>query len=327
MIWQRFGKLLFMMKAIDISPQQLEQWEFLPHRSEFIDRSDAVLAFQNELKEREAAGMDLVCGKGNSFCGIERANYDSEHFGVELGQIPFLITSDELCHDAAEQEEFASQILERARRRGFRHLSLSLPAEDVNSLRLLQKMDFRITGTLVTYWHTLSENHLAIVTAESIRDCRREDIPSLRRIAARCFSDRSQNVNRFNTDPFFDDAEKIGGVYADWIENAINGIMADHVFVYEGSDGEPLGFICMKRPRDGNKKRVGYVPLNAVSPDVQSRGIYRKLVDASIKWLRSNDADILEIGTQVSQYAMHRVWGRLGASITASHYRMMKRLD
>lgn len=316
------------MKAIDISAQQLTEWEFLPHRAEFIDRSEAVRAFQDELTKREAAGMDLICGKGGSFCGIERAQYDSDHFGVELGQIAFLLTSAELCLDRQKQEEFACQIIERARRRGFQHLSLSLAAEDVNSLLLLQSMGFRITGTLVTYWHTLSQRDLAIVTSQSIRDCRNEDIPFLRRIAARCFSDRRQNVNRFNTDPFFSDPEKIGNLYADWIENAATGTMADRVLIYEGSDGAPLGFICMKRPgRCDRKKRIGRVPLNAVLPEMQSKGIYGKLVDASIKWLRNNDADILEIGTQVSQYAMHRVWGRLGASITSSHYRMMKRLD
>ncbi|MBX9772674.1 MAG: GNAT family N-acetyltransferase, partial [Candidatus Obscuribacterales bacterium] len=66
---------------------------------------------------------------------------------------------------------------------------------------------------------------------------------------------------------------------------------------------------------------LGTIPLNAVHPNFQGRGIYKKLVRAALSFLSQNGAKTAEIRTQITNSAVHRTWENLGGHLYFAYHR------
>jgi GNAT superfamily N-acetyltransferase len=118
-------------------------------------------------------------------------------------------------------------------------------------------------------------------------------------------------------------------MYGDWIEKSVLGTMADTVFVHL-ENKEVTGFITVKLPTEG-ERNVGLnwakIPLNAVAPEYQRRGIYRQLVNAALHWLQEQNSEYVEIRTQLSNGGTHSCWQGLGAKMAFNFHTFHKTIN
>jgi len=81
----------------------------------------------------------------------------------------------------------------------------------------LESSGYRLTDSSVTYHLPVSSNMGK--TDRNISEAEPEDFDRLKSIAYNAFSDRTQNINRFNSDPDLD-CHKVGNLYARFVQDA-----------------------------------------------------------------------------------------------------------
>lgn len=125
-----------------------------------------------------------------------------------------------------------------------------------------------------------------------------------------------ENYNgHFHNDPRLPN-DLCTSIYVKWAVNSINDIsLANAMYVYDAGHGVE-GFITIKKLDNFRSDGV----LACVAPESQGKGIYRKLIEYAMSWSVDNGAIIMELGPLLDNYAVQRVWQRLGFEIyTAKH--------
>ena len=102
----------------------------------------------------------------------------------------------------------------------------------------------------------------------------------------------SGKMSRFNLDKKFG-RTKFEELYVKWVDNSINKVFADDVFVYQ-ENNKTLGFITYKIDEDFST--IGLIAVDSFS---QGKGIGGKLIDAVENKLNSNGVFKLIIPTQL----------------------------
>lgn len=101
----------------------------------------------------------------------------------------------------------------------------------------------------------------------------------------------SGQYSRYNLDKKFPQGS-YERLYRRWIENSVNGQMADAVFYYL-EEGTKTGMITLRQ--EGETASIGLI---ASAPMYQGRGVGTKLIEASEVWLFSHGVKSLEVATQ-----------------------------
>ena len=248
-------------------------------------------------------------------CGFERLAWDSEHFGLEIGQLNPLSSPSPLDFDETTANAGAALIDKVCKQSKARVIYATADSDNPLLHRALNKAQFILMDTLVT--HKLPKTALCakLLPSPSVRLAVASDLPELERISVECFGRRGYNVNRLNSDPTLDQA-KVLDVYRKSMQNALNGKLADAVFVYVEND-QVVGFVTLKLPKGG----VAAIPLNAVAVEHHGKGIYTKMMHHVVQHVFENGFEAIEIKTQIPNVSIHRAWARIGASLTDPQYR------
>lgn len=313
------------LSPADVLPD-MQSWAFLPNQpAECLQPAEHYLV---NWQERDDAGNwlnELITepyGEGRWVAGINKLNWDTEFFGLNMGRLMPLINPAGAEESGSELQEagqrLLTRVLSRVTQMGIEHLSVLVHPQDTVTQACLQKSGFMLRDTTVRYRLKLSE-HRASGTDARIRKASAEDLEALQEIAAETFGSRRYNINRFNSDPSFS-ASKVAQLYKSWIGNSLSGHLADAVFVCEDK-GKVLGFITLKLPSAIDLRygiNLAHIPLNAVRPDAQGQGIYSQLVDYALEWCRHQGVDYVEIWTQLANQGVHHCWSRRGARIAWS---------
>jgi dTDP-4-amino-4,6-dideoxy-D-galactose acyltransferase len=162
-----------------------------------------------------------------------------------------------------------------------------------------------------------------------LRPASLEDIPQLRRIAA-----RSHRDSRFYADPHFP-RSRCDELYATWIEKSCRGMDADpgsQLVLTAGvpETGGPAGYIsCILRGISGGTgEREGEIGLLAVDAAAQGRGLGGALVSAALRWLAERGALRVRVVTQGRNTRAQRLYqahGLLTCSIGLWFHRWDRR--
>lgn len=102
----------------------------------------------------------------------------------------------------------------------------------------------------------------------------------------------SGKMSRFNLDKKFG-RTKFEKLYVKWVDNSINKVFADDVFVYQ-ENNQTLGFVTYKT--ENNFATIGLIAVDSFS---QGKGIGGKLIDAVENKLISDGVFKLLIPTQL----------------------------
>ncbi|MEO7716503.1 MAG: GNAT family N-acetyltransferase [Capsulimonas sp.] len=259
---------------------------------------------------------------GHWFGLLTRLDFDSRLFGIEEARLEPIIVPEcfsPLTLDIlAQSNEFVESVIANARKAGIDHITAPVKTRDSFALIVLQHAGFTMSDTMIVHAIDLATFEAAPRTS-TIRQARSDDSDALERISAECFGSRRYNANRFNCDPAFHPAG-VESLYRQWAVKSVNKTMADEVLVYE-MDGAIAGFITVSMTSN-----VAAIPLNAVAPEYQGRGVYTALVKAALAMLKERGASTVEIRTQLANLAVHQTWRRLGASIVDAHHTLRCRI-
>lgn len=311
----------------------LRSWQDLPLLRESGDAWLCASQYGSELERQCAAGLSLAWGKdegGQWLAGVRLLEFDSRLFGFGVAALAPLVApacpSRPIKDGGNGGRAVVAACLDRAAAMGARQVSASVRPDDVASQQALAASGFHLADTLVGF-HLDLRNWQSQDGDRHVRPATGDDVEAVAAISAECFGNRKYNVNRFNSDPVFPES-KVRDLYALWARNSFSGQAADRVFVYE-VDGRPVGFITCSRPAESALALgvpLGKIPLNAVHPDFQGRGVYTALVRAALSWLSENGATQAEIRTQLANTAVHRTWEKLGARLALACHRFHRTL-
>ena len=297
-------------------------------------------AVQNLLDAQDAGRLRCYSSEDapRVFAGLRRQNFDSNFFGFEIGRIePLVVAPTERWTEVERRnlQSYLTALLQEAAGHGFKQLSAYCEPSDFQLLQALSLCGFVPMDTTMRYELNLGEwaqnkredracrqsNYkTGSLTASDIRELRESDIDDLAAVTAQCFLDRARNINRFNSDPQFLETGKLPALYHTWFKNLARGELADQVFVAQDSQGRPLGFLSVQlpshKPSTLASGQCGAIPMMAVAPEHQGRGIYASLVKHAFDWFISQKIETVELWTHISNTPNHRVWLKAGATLT-----------
>jgi GNAT superfamily N-acetyltransferase len=178
------------------------------------------------------------------------------------------------------------------------------PAADLAAAQAMERAGFQLMDSLVYYSRNLAGSLPDDASALRIRAHAAGDEAGVRRVASQAFAGY---LGHYHADPRLD-RRQCDEAYVDWAHRSCaSREVADEVLVGE-SDGQIMAFATLRL----NSAEEGEGVLFGVAPQAQGRGVYRSLMLAGMRWCHTNGRARMVVSTQVTNFAVQKVWARLG---------------
>lgn len=185
-------------------------------------------------------------------------------------------------------------------------LTVRIEASDLTRVHAFEAAGYQLMDTLVYYGRSLDDLPPKRAEPEGI-SCRKglaQDAEAVARVAHVAFAGY---MGHYHSDPRLDPAAA-DAAYVEWAKNStVHTSPTAPVFVAE-NDGQIVGFITLRH----NSEDGIEIALNAVQPDQQGQGLYEVLLAYTLNHAHLTGARRVMISTQINNYAVQRVWSRLG---------------
>ena len=144
---------------------------------------------------------------------------------------------------------------------------------------------------------------------------------------------QSGAYSRYKKDKNFTDNE-FERLYTKWIENSINGSIADAIFVYREvytdiceDEGKIIGMVTVSADKVSESAKIGLI---AVDQSAQNKGVGSKLMDAVKTYASRCSLQNIEVATQLENKQACAFYEKCGLSIKSKtniyHFRFNDRL-
>jgi ribosomal protein S18 acetylase RimI-like enzyme len=308
-------------KSLNKLKPLIQKCRFIPY-VEYGVRKDLLVDYIiSDLQDTISKNGCVLIAKENNditgFISAERSNWDSNHFGIEIAKIDYLMSSSEE-ESFNTKKTLVKEILKEYQVEKVYNISARIYKEDLSSIHALESNNYRLMDVLVTYFFDFRQK---VCTPHGfqhhVRQYDPKDIPQLAQIARECFGKNSIATDRFHADHTLS-REKSDDLYIKWLTDSLKE--PDGTIIVAENDGKPIGFNICKIHKLLEEKidlRLGTIDLTAVEPSARGKSVATSLLNASLKWF-SDKVDIVESGGQVSNYAIQRAWNRLGFKIVRS---------
>jgi hypothetical protein len=310
------------------------EWQFMPYLRLYDSRTNCAQAITSRFVFADSFlenGSMWLSHYGDSpedwFSALRFLPLETEILGQRTARLEIFFTRSA---DSVSNQSIAlgTKLLENvhhvAREHQISHISCTALAGDSAVSNALESSGYRLTDSIVSYHLPINSN--MGTTDSNISEAKLEDFDRLKSIAYNAFSDRTQNINRFNSDPNLD-CHKVGNLYARFVQDACAKKNTDLTLIYK-ENGAAVGFMTFKLNllQNSNKVALGQAILSAVDPGFQGRGIYRKLLIQGSLWLAERGMTHIEGRTQLSNYRVIHVWRTLGADLSFAYHTMHRTL-
>lgn len=245
--------------------------------------------------------------------------FNSEHFGIQMGNMDISLTNQ-----AAPLPIIIQAIrkgIHDSKKEGIEHLACKMDTNCKHIVYALQKNDFLLVNTLMTYYFDFDKCRCPEFSYQCrIGDCQEKDLPVLKEIARTSF-----RFDRFHSDPTLPN-NLCDQYYEKWIENSYYGF-ADKIIVAYLHD-KPAGFATAKyMDKDACIRFV----IAAVAPEARGKGVFGSMRYAKMQWaahLAKKDPRIKGIfdGTQVNNLGIQRTCISGGFTIYGSQYEFHRQI-
>jgi GNAT superfamily N-acetyltransferase len=277
------------------------------------------------------AFLAVAGGKAVGFAGASRSDWDSNHFGVEMGGIPFLLVNGPRGERVGTADALLDAVVGAMRERGIKHLNVKIDTEDLKTLAAAQKRGFFLVDTLVTYVDvakrppaTRPKKDPALV----VTTCRKDRFDQFKKEELQPLADfllKAYRIDRFHADLRLP-AERSHEVYAEWLWNVFNGEWADGVHVIR-KEGKIVGFLGLQFFKEIQALygvKIAGRGFSAVLPE--ARGGYTVVVEAANTQCPMPH-DYGEFDTPIQNYPVINVWIRHGMFFLRCKYTLHRWLD
>lgn len=214
-------------------------------------------------------------------------DWDSHFFGKKIGRID--VTDDYISLVENIEKVFQQQYdLIYV----FENNSTDIPSE------ILTKFNGKLVDRKITY--TAQIEDLRTKSTVEIKEFGSLDSSSLYDLAY-----LSGNHSRFRLDKGLG-IENFKRLYREWINKSVSHQIAKKVFVYE-DNGQIKGMITL-----GIKEKVANIGLIAVDETLQGKGVGMSLIDACVKYCKTETIATLDVPTQLDNTKACRFYEKCG---------------
>jgi hypothetical protein len=295
----------------------IEAYPFKPYRHyRVLSRKQQHAVMVEEVRQtldhRSGVVLEASAGADRALAVGRALEWDSQFFGVPMGRIEYVIAPN-----PSLLSQLLPAMLDGLAAMGVRHVSARVDVADIPTMGALEDAGFRLMDALVTYTtRPRKEPPHDVREVGAIRAFRDTDGPALIDIAQTAYRGFR---GRFHLDAHLDLA-RCDAFYVEWARQCVSGAMADMIFVSEGADGRPLGFLAFRRREPVSS--VGGTPvfgggLGACRPDVP--GAYAGLIRAGTIWAHEHDG-VAECQTQNYNFPTVRIYEAVGAHYVRGEY-------
>jgi GNAT superfamily N-acetyltransferase len=194
------------------------------------------------------------------------------------------------------------------------------PVSELRAAQAMERQGFLLMDTLVYYARDLGRNAVPPDTGKAtVRPVGPGEAEAVRAVAAESFRGY---VGHYHADGRLDRA-KCDEAYASWaLRSCVSREVADDVLVAV-LDDSIAGFATLRMNGPGEGEGV----LFGVHPAAQGQGIYRSLMIAGMEWCRLRGATRMVVSTQITNWAVQKVWTRVGFEPSHADYTFHKWFD
>ncbi len=261
------------------------------------------------LRLQYAGGEQVIIGDAIGSC--RALEFDTEIFGVSMGRIDWVAAQD---LNAPERVAVLQFLLERAEQLGIEQLSFRLSALDVPLIHAAENAGFRLL-TVFTGLCKAVPAKSALQSAEvELRPAQEVDLGTLLSITDEAFA----TGTRFHLDQRL--MGKARHLHRRWIENCVNGVVADQVFVAE-EQGGVIGYITARSDKlsaETMGKSMGTIDLFAVRRDARGKGVGTALLNAVNQYFADLGIERVDVGTESANNAAINAYVRAGFKVVQS---------
>lgn len=221
---------------------------------------------------------------------IKKVNWDSDFFDLQIGELYI----DNETNLVIDKDSFYDLIYIKSNKNFKLYSDLykeSLSEEIVLYFKKNKNSGFEIKNTNITQFNKLK--HSILYLYELSYECGK--------------------YSRFKLDKKFKN-KNFKKLYREWIDNSLNGKMANEVIIYE-ENNIPIAFITYKITDD-----TATYCLMAVSNEHQGKGIGKTLFEFVAQKLEKEGITKLLIPTQKSNEVACKLYNKLGYSIKETTY-------
>lgn len=219
----------------------------------------------------------------------EFLDWDSKFFGIRIARV----TGHRL--DVERTAEIALALRDQSI-----DCLYFLADQERETIQLAELQGFQLMNVRVTLAARLLNTYAGTWNDDGIREAAPADIPALREIAGRSYTD-----SRFYQDGRFP-AFLCDEMYRGWIEKSCHGY-ADIVLVAE-QDTQPAGYICCHLKQDGS----GQIGLMGAVGGMKNQAAARQLVHHALCWFQEREVRDVTVVTSGSNITAQRLYQRSG---------------
>lgn len=225
--------------------------------------------------------------------------WDTKHFGVRIASF------------GPQRQSDVPPALESARRERIDLMMARCDTANSGCIHDLERAGFLLMDTFVRYAFPVEKRKIPDGGGKApIRPFNPHDEPAIEAVARRSFQGYA---GHFHNDPRLP-REKCDALYSEWAANSCRDRnLADDILVAD-EGGKILGFTTLKKIAQGTAEAI----LFGIDPEAQRMGVGRSLMIHGLRWCEKQGFWRMEVGSQVKNYAVQRVWQRLGFEIHAS---------
>lgn len=187
---------------------------------------------------------------------------------------------------------------------------------DLPAAQAMERDGFQIMDTLVYFSRDIANGVPPEQGSIPIRELRSGEDGAVRQVASQSFAGY---MGHYHADPRLD-RRQCDETYVDWAHRScLSKEVADAVLV--GATGAKIiAFATMRL----NSEEEGEGVLFGVAPEAQGQGIYRALMVGGMQWCKARSRARMVVSTQITNYAVQKVWTRLGFEPLKSYYTLHK---
>lgn len=225
--------------------------------------------------------------------GVSLSSIDEERFGIRTARANL------------SSAEFLPAVMDFCRKKDVALLIARCSSISIDAAQAMEAEGFFLTDTLLYYARELKDDtEHCLETLECIRPAQPPDTQEIIEIASEAFRGY---MGHYHADSRLD-RKKCDEAYVSWaMRSCLSRDVADEVLVAE-KDGRVAAFATMRM----NSPKEGEGVLFAVSKAARRSGLYGSLISAGAAWCRSRGADRMVVSTQITNFAVQRIWVRKG---------------
>lgn len=234
---------------------------------------------------------------------LQHQPWDTGILGLKCARLSFSVGRETTSRNLTKVYQSATENFNDAK---IQYAIARVPASYWSRIHALENSGFQLLDGIVTF--TLNLNDLISKEDFSIVSAREDQTSAIANLSETTFK-----ISRFHNDELIS-PETAAKVHRIWAENSCRRNAADEVLVVSDANG-PVGFVTIRivsPPLDKNVAMSAVIDLIAVDARAAGQGLGKKLVMQACHWAKSKGAQVMDVQTQVDNFAAQSLYQKCG---------------